>query len=261
MELSGIRPSPDFRAYLQSELVRRCKSNPKYSLRAFARLLEVEPSFLSKILNRKRVVTENTLNKFGSKMGLSPNDLQTYRAGLPGASSGEGQLAADYQQLTLDHFQMIADWYHYAILELITVKNFKSDPKWVARALGISVAEVSAAVERLIRLDYIEISARGKWLNRSGNNTTVGNEFTAIAFRRLQQQILSMATTALEEVPLELRDQSSMTVAIDTRLLPEAKLRIKKFRREMARLVQKSGSWNEVYQLGISFYPLTKPRD
>jgi hypothetical protein len=27
----------DFRSYLQTELVRRCKANPKYSLRAFAR--------------------------------------------------------------------------------------------------------------------------------------------------------------------------------------------------------------------------------
>ncbi len=42
----------DFRIFLQEELVLRCKKNPKFSMRAFARMLGVENSALSKIIKR-----------------------------------------------------------------------------------------------------------------------------------------------------------------------------------------------------------------
>jgi hypothetical protein len=39
--------SEAFRLFLQSELVRRCKANPRFSLRSFARSMAVEPSAMS----------------------------------------------------------------------------------------------------------------------------------------------------------------------------------------------------------------------
>ena len=43
----------DFRLYLQNEFVRRANKNPSYSLRSFARSLEVNDSTLSKLLSGK----------------------------------------------------------------------------------------------------------------------------------------------------------------------------------------------------------------
>ncbi|MBI3543074.1 MAG: DUF4423 domain-containing protein [Deltaproteobacteria bacterium] len=218
-------------------------------------MLDVEPSFLSKILNRKRAVTEDTLDRFSRKLSLSPVDVQNFKTRLKNV---ELEPALQFQQITLDHFQMIADWYHYALLELVSTKGFKPEAKWVARRLGITPGEVSDAVDRLVRLGFLEVTPRGRWVNKSGSNTTVGNEFTAAAFRQLQRQVLEKALIALEEVPMERRDQSSMTMAIDASLLPEAKERIRKFRRELSRFLAKSDSLDEVYQLGISLYPLTQ---
>ena len=49
----------NFQTCLRNELERRCKANPAYSLRAFAKFLGVDPSFLSKVLSGKREVTRN----------------------------------------------------------------------------------------------------------------------------------------------------------------------------------------------------------
>lgn len=65
----------DFRKYLEEELARRSEMIPRYSLRAFARHLDVDSSFLSKILNGKRTVTLRTIRMFGERLNLSNDDL------------------------------------------------------------------------------------------------------------------------------------------------------------------------------------------
>lgn len=253
------KEAQDFRLFLQNELVRRCKANPRYSLRAFAKSLRMESSALSKILSGRRSVSPSMLLKLSQNLGLSPLEVAPFKSQIVEKRGKKKQevVQHEFQQLTLDHFQVIADWYHFAILELTTTQHFQGDNRWIARKLGVSVMEVNAAVERLQRLGYLEIGPKGEWIDRSGDLTTVGNEFTAIAFRKLQAQILQGALKAMEEVPLELRDQSAMTMAIDSRLLPEAKKKIKRFRRELCSLLQKSKYRDEVYQLGVSFYPVT----
>lgn len=68
----------DFRQFLEDELARRSQNSPRYSLRAFARHLEVDSSFLSKILNGKRTVTMRTIRMFGERLNLTHDELQRF---------------------------------------------------------------------------------------------------------------------------------------------------------------------------------------
>jgi transcriptional regulator with XRE-family HTH domain len=246
---------------LQAELLKRCRSNSSYSLRAFARALRIEPSALSKILKGSRRVTPKMFAQLAKRLGLDPRQIERLkpRPHDPAyAAPRSGGDAADYRQLTIDHFQVIAEWYHYAILELTQTRHFKSSPRWIARTLGITVSEVNAAVERLLRLGMLSIDPEtGRWKDESGAITTVGNDFTAAAFRKLQTQVLQKALAALDETPFEERDQSSMTMAIDSKRLPEAKPLIRKFRRELCALLKSDGPLDRVYHLGVSLYPVS----
>ena len=53
----------DYRNTLRQELVNRCDRNPRYSLRAFARDLSLDPARLSDILNAKKGVYRLRLPK------------------------------------------------------------------------------------------------------------------------------------------------------------------------------------------------------
>jgi uncharacterized protein (TIGR02147 family) len=158
----------DFRFFLQEELVRRCKKNPRFSLRAFARTLDVEASALSKILNGKRALTKKMLHRMCDHLGIGPEEVGDYERSLPRSRAGtrKGARAAegDFRQVSVDIFNVIADWYHYAILELLTVRDFQKSPAWIAKALGISVSEVNFALERLLRLGLLEISDDNVWV-------------------------------------------------------------------------------------------------
>ncbi len=247
----------DFRIFLQEELVKRCKRNPKFSVRAFARVLGIENSALSKILAGKRALTPQMVMRLGKKLGFGLEEISQFSI-LPAEFSTD-YTNASFQQLTRDQFAVIADWYHYAIHELVKLPSSQSDVRWISRKLGISVGEASLAIERLLRLGYLEKSSTGKLINKSGPLTTMGNSFTDTAFRKLQKQVLEMAMTALEEVPIEQRSQTSMTMAISTKKLKEAQNRINKFRRELSTFLENDqDNLDAVYNLGISLYPITK---
>jgi uncharacterized protein (TIGR02147 family) len=261
----SLAETRDLREYLRRDLIRRCKLNPRYSLRAFSRFLKIDSSALSKILAGKRAASPALTKQLCVRLGLDPKQTANFLS-TTGETRGRKSLTespkpslpkADYKQLTYDLFQVISDWYHYAILELTKLNDFKPTRAWVARSLGITIPEVDEAVERLQRLEFLEITAEGRWIDRSGDVTTVGNDFTAIAFRKYQKQILEKAITALEEVPLENRDHTSMLMAGDSLLLPEAKKLIAEFRRKLCALLESGTQKDELYQLGIALYPLT----
>jgi uncharacterized protein (TIGR02147 family) len=254
--------SGDFRLFLQGEYARRCRKNQRYNLSAFARFLEMDISTLAKILKGQRVARGRLIHRIGLKLGLSPTQLEEFTQASPRANSKskiEMQLP-EYRQVTLDTFQMISDWYHYALLELILHPQFRPDIAWIARTLKISPTEVQIAAERLVRLKMMEITPDGKWLDRSGGfTTTLGNHFTTSAFKNLQRQVLKKAADAMDEVPFEKRSQTSTTMIVHPERIPEAKKMIVEFQRKLNRFLGEGErtATAEVYHLGLSLYPVS----
>lgn len=243
----------EFRLFLQGELVRRCQSNGRYSLRAFARTLDIEPSALSKLLNGKRQLTPEMFARLTGRLALGHDDVRHFiRTDDP---SQQPQMTFD--QISLDSFQVVSDWYHMAIVELGRVRGFRGDPQWVARALGISSAEARDAIDRLIRLGLLAQTAKGTFCSTGKEVTTVDHQFTTAALKKMQRQVLERAIQALEDTPVEKRDQSTMTMAVDTARLPAAKLKIREFRRSLCDFLEGSSKRSEVYHLSISLYPVT----
>lgn len=56
------------RTILQNELARRRQVNPRYSLRAFARSVEIEHSTLSQLLRGKRTMTWKSIRQIAGTM-------------------------------------------------------------------------------------------------------------------------------------------------------------------------------------------------
>lgn len=241
----------DFRVFLQNELVKRCNQNGQYSLRAFAKFLRLEPSALSKILHGKRSVSKNMFLRLAERLNLSPTEIQEFQ------ESTKGQVG--FQNLELEVFEVISQWYYFAILELTHTENFKSDVRWISKVLGITVHEAHIAVERLMKLKFLEVDAEGKWRDKFEYFTTLGLEKNgSIARRRFQKQLLEKAMEALQEVDEAERDQTSLTFAMNPDFLPEARKKIKDFRRKLLKDVQSHHPKQEVYQLVVSLFPLTK---
>jgi len=255
---SVIRPEnyQSFSLFLQDELVQRCKKNPGYSLRSFARTLQINHSSLSRLLSGQRKASEKMQRSLVARLGHDPETIRNFKD-ESARNFRALEKSRDFNQMNRDSFAVISDWYHYAILELTLVATFRSEAKWIAKALGISVAEANAAVDRLIRLGMLERTPAGQLKNASGNNTNIEGEIRDAAKRKMQTQILELALKALDEVAIDRRNQTSMTMAINSKRLPEAIEMISKFRRKLSAFLEQDPDRDEVYQLSVSLFPTT----
>lgn len=162
-----------FRNYLINEFERRKEVNQNYSLRAYAKSLDINPACLSVILRGKRPLTTKLVNKFSKRLKLGPEELESL------VSSTEASEASSYKIMTFEIFQMLSEWHYDAICELIRLEDFKSDPAWISKELGVDVNKVNIAIERLVKYDFIDIDVKGNFKLLKEENDLYVDEFTS----------------------------------------------------------------------------------
>jgi uncharacterized protein (TIGR02147 family) len=240
------------RMVIQQEFIERSRKNPAYSLRAFAKYLEIDQSYLSKLLKGQRPITKNLVESIVPKLGIKQRNIEML------FTKKKVQMA-DFALLTDDQFELLSEWQHFAIVELAKTKGFVFNSTKIAQRLGLHVEEVRSSIARLERLGLIEI--QGEKVKVLLPTTTWSNtKRTSIARQKFQKAALNMAADAVENISFEKRDSGSITMAVSSERLPEFKEKLKQIRQELAAYFQpkNSNDLDEVYQLVVSFYPLTK---
>jgi len=189
--------------------------------------------------------------KIGLSLGLKLDEISEMQ---PNKSKKKYQ----YQKVELSEFQYISEWYHYAILELTKIKGFKPNLSWIAKKLNITNIEASSAIENLERLNLIK-KLKQKWFDNSekGFATNISPRLTSKGAKLMQQEILKKSIKAIDEIPLEDRDHTSLTVAIDKKDLEIAREKIRNLRRELDIMFEKSKNKDSVYLFSFSMFPAT----
>ena len=254
---------------LRDALTERVKRNPRYSLRAFAQTLDLDPGTFSQMLSGKRFPSEKLAERIFEQINFSPEEQKEFlkslaeakdKAGLKRISPDLRKLLQDKSEsnlpkdLSINLFKVVADWYHFAILELPFTKAFKSDPKWIARVLGISSSEAHSAIQRLLELELLEIKD-GRLKRVHSQINSADRTLTTSAHKKRQEQVLEKSIQSLQNDPIEERNHTAMTFAIDSRKIQEAKKRIETFMAEMTQFLEE-GERDRVFELTVSLFPL-----
>ena len=250
--------------WLANELAQKRASNPRYSLRLFALKLGFAPGRLSEYISGKRALSFKQAEKIADRLGYDAETRVAFfnsvapqtKASKKEAPEVERKLSDEsYRKLTADAFSVIADWQHFAILSLMDVEGFKMDEEWIGSRLGISTRDVRFAIAKLEHVKLIE-RRNGKWRKIENDHSTT-HDVPSAALKISHRQSLSQAIDAIDEIPVEFRDITSITMAVDPATLPEAKKLIKNFRRRLSALME-SGTQTEVYNLNVQLVPVTK---
>ncbi|NUM87811.1 MAG: TIGR02147 family protein, partial [Bdellovibrionales bacterium] len=245
-----------FRQRLVHEYRERKAKNGRYSLRSFAEHSGVYHGTLSQLLSGKRKISLKAAKSIGARLGVNPAELRDLLQKSFDQSIG-GDQSTPYHLLHQDTFQAMADWHYDAILELATLPGVKLTANAISTALDIGVVEAREALLTLERLELLRKDASGRLTPTNQTTTNILDpDFSSAAMRKLQARLLEKSREALERIPRDRRDHTSLTVAMDPRDLPAAKRLAEKFRRDLNRLAQRRPG-REVYQLQISLFPLS----
>jgi len=268
----------DYREILRDELTSRCKLNPRYSLRAFARDLEISPSRLSEILGGKQGLSRPAATKIAAKLGYSEAEQHVFcdlvdsvharsKTSKEVAKEKVERYLTDFDHLKLrnETFHLISDWYYLPIWELIGIDGFQSHPKWMSRRLGITEVEVVVALERLERFGFIA-RHEGQYVRVEERLSAPGG-IPSEAIRKFHHEMILRAARSVFMQSMDKREINSIVLAIDSTRLPLARKLIQDFWRDFCTKMDLRDSEkpvkpkDDVYCLAIQFFGLLEGGD
>lgn len=234
---------------LRRELGKRCATNPRYSLRAFAKALEISPASLSLILNGKRLPSRKSVKRITEKIELTARERRDIAQGF--------ELTTPVQDnLSLEQAEKICNWVCYAILSLTATKGFRSDAVWIGKRLGISVHEVRAAVSALVKAGVLD--CKTKLWRQLTPPLRIKNSVSTAKTKEFQRDIILRAISSMDNDPMDQRDLTSITFAMSPQQMAAAKEEIRRFRLRMAELFEQKEISEEVYNLTIQLVPISR---
>jgi uncharacterized protein (TIGR02147 family) len=261
----------DYRAILRQRFADRQERNPAYSLRAYARDLGVSASRLSEILSGRHEMSPKTALDVASRLGMTDDeqaffvDLVTSTSARTGTARAQAtarlarrRAESVGEQLSMEHFALIAEWHHFAILELTKVKGFRASTATIASALGLPKDDVKRAVSRLCRLGFLGRDGRRLVVRKPSTRTQPAAPSDAV--RAFHRQILERATLALEFQTMGERHNGGVVMAFDQERFPEARERLRRFRQEFAAEFTAKRGATHVYALSAHFFALSHPK-
>lgn len=257
--------------YVADEYSRRIQTNPHYSLRAYARDLEVTASWLSEFMRGKKGISTSTAERISQSLNFSATESRLFLLSAQSHHSRSFKSRQEAQRelqnfIKSDSFKMLpkdfsltGSWYHQAILELTELQDFKHNEKDIADRLRLPLSITQRAVAQLKEAKLLEV-INGKMRSCiSETESTV--DVSSIGIRKYHEQIINKSLSALHEQSVQNREYTSVTFAFDASRIAEAKKALRKFQKQfMNDFYSESKTKDSVYQLSFQLFRLDQKR-
>ncbi|QDK46931.1 hypothetical protein DOM22_18090 [Bdellovibrio sp. ZAP7] len=240
--------------FLNAILKSKRTKNPKYSMRAFARDLKTSPGRISAILAGHALPGKIVRKRILSVLDMSPEKASKLEF-LIGKYLLERKAPNQYFQVTEEVQTFLPEWHHFAILNLLENKDFRNDQHWISHRLNLDETIVSESIKKLILVGLAK-EENGKLVPTHANITST-HDIPSEALKNYHRQMIKKSMEVLDEVPVDLRDVTSLILATNPRQIYKAKLLTKQYRQDMIKLLEE-GDKTEVYSVCIQITPITK---
>lgn len=236
----------NYRNILNDTFRERSLANANYSLRAFARDIQIAPSTISEILNGKKGLSPKLARSVAQNLRLPDWEVEYFcdlvtqeHAKSPRVrSEAKRRLEEKGQEnrlhlLNQNAMRSLTSWIDLAILEITHLSDFKSSTSWISKKLKVEESVVRDSVNRLTSSKLLEINCRtGVWTDVSplfSSTDGINNE----SIRKFHRSVLNLALKKLEIPDVNARTVKSVVFSVSKenaakaqRILNEAVLKI-----------------------------------
>jgi len=259
----------DFVKYLRDYYDARHDGDRWFSYRYIQNKTGIDPGYLYKIFQGTKPLPQKKIPALSKVLGLSKREQEYFtQLVLYAKAKSNEDIKLHFEKLlafrevparTLiaEEYEYYNKWYYAAIRQILSVITFKDDYAGLARMTvpAITPAQAKKAVTLLGKLGLVKKRNDGVF-EVSDTYLTTGKEWHSLAVRDFQRDSIGLAQKALDTVPKEERDISTVTMTLSKEGFDEARERIRHFRREMLELVNVQGVPAGVYHLNVQIIPI-----
>lgn len=266
----------DYRTYLADFYRREKEQGRSFSYRSFAlRAGLSSPNYLKLVIDGKRPVTQKNIGAFLRGTKLAGPAAEYFRALVAIEEGGDEREkislvdrllrlrlkhSGDPLQVDKDRWDILRSWHHWAVRELVVLRDFRADPAWISLRLGkkISAAQAKESLELLLRLEFLR-KGKGGRLVQSEPLITTSDEISNLVIRHLHRQFIELGLISLFHDPVSSREMNGLSVALRENEVPLFKKMLKEFRRELNRQFSSAEKIDadHVYHFQTMFFPVT----
>lgn len=263
----------DYRVYLRDQFSARRRKKDQFSFGRFARKAGLATKSTPKmVVDGKRRLTIESARKFSYGLDLDKRQTAYFEAlvEFEQANDAKKKAAAIAKIKSLrprhktvsprpDQMEYLTDPRLIALREMLHLKNFKEDPRWISRAVSppISATEVKSAFAKLAKLGLIKRNENGK-LVPSDPVITTDLKVSDVDVFPLHRSLLAKASDTLATVGGDKRYHAALTFPVPLRKMEEIQKRIFDFQRSLIELVDDGkNDFDEVFHLSVALFPAT----
>lgn len=236
------------------ELDKRKSFNSKYSLRAFARDLEISVSILSRLRSRSIPFSSKLKKRIKTKLFKNDDEFNLFSANCLCDPSFFG-LKKKFETRDFYYFRY---WYFWTIWELSKINNIQLAPAQLAQQFSIPESDVKAILEWVTKINQAIKS--NEYENLSFDNI-FKNLNQSIFEERYIQLIHQLPTSLLSDVRPYI-SQKAYPMAINQELANVIQDKITKLTEEISSLIASDqNSKDRVCELTISLLPASFPNE
>jgi uncharacterized protein (TIGR02147 family) len=261
----------DYQKYLRTYYEKKKEQDPNFSYRFIQLHVGIDPGYLLKIFQGKKELTDRYIPKFATLLKLNKREAEYFdmmvRFGRAKANSDikhyfEKMLSyieLSTNRVDVDKYEFYQKWYYTAVRELIGVIRVTDDVEELARMVEppIKPAEARKALELLLRLEFIKKNDDG-YYEATTRFLTTGDEWHSIAIRTFQRETLTLAQAALDRIPREERDISTVTMSLSNDGFEKVRGCLAKCRKELLAIAHADMDVTRSYHVNLSAFPITK---
>lgn len=241
-----------FSDLLNQEFAKRQSKNPKYSLRAFANHLNMDPSNLSKVLRGQKKLSDEKIWDLGLNLSLEPEKIFDFI----GYSSRSFLTPLDHE-----NFKDVNHWIFDAILELNSINSYNGNIPKIAKKLGVSDAFCHEAFKLLIEKKFLIYDTNKNLYVEPNPDNVIGiNEPTSEELKLYQERILLKSIESIKTTGLEKREHFAFISRLSLDHKKQIEKLVSKFRKDLTSLLLECDKDNpeEVFAFQFGFFPLTQ---
>jgi uncharacterized protein (TIGR02147 family) len=261
----------DYRDYLRDHYQFNKGNHRFFSLRYIARKTGIDASYYIKIVNKKKHIADRAIPVLIEFLKLEKSEALffTTLVHYNKARQRDQELLYFEKLVSLrkpsakviakDLYGYFSSWWNVALREELSIVPFCDDFNDLAGRLqpDVTVSQAKRSIGLLEKLGMIQKSKSGcyKPVDPFIINDGMSNP---AEIRSFQKETINLALTALDRLPKQSRDISTLTVGTTRACFDTICQRLAELRNEIVELVRREDTAEEVYQINFQVFPLTR---